>query len=446
MSSIRVFLIASILATLTLFNFVAALQGYNSSLNEAEKLFDRQLVDTAKLIANLHMDQSPDRLNRLSDLAYQVWHKDQLLDASSNTGDKKVTNLYPGFGHANFNGYRWRTFVYFEPKRENWIITAERTDIRFSLAENVIIKAVLPIVIGIPLIGLIIWLIISRGLKPLKDLSDQLKNKQVSDLSPIEIPALRNELEQVVFSINELITRLGSALTREKRFTADAAHELRTPISALKIQLHNLREEVSGEHETVEQLQSGVDRMQHLVEQLLSLYRSTPTEFTSHFTPVDLYQLAQEVIAEQHPSFEKKHQVLELVGTKNIIEGDRFSLQTLLQNLLSNANKYTPEGGLIRVTVDRTDKAGMEEPQVCLKVEDSGLGIDPKDYQTIYERFQRLNNNPVVAATPGCGLGLTIVNHIVELHHAHINIEPSEFKSGTLFTVFFPTKATQYDA
>jgi len=431
MSSIRVFLIASILATLTLFNFVAALQGYNSSLQEAEKLFDSQLFDTAKLISNLHVDKTTSSLNHLNDLAFQIWHESQLLGASTNAQGEIITELFPGYGYANFNGYRWRTFVYFDPGRNNWIIAAERTDIRFALAETVIIKAVLPIVLSIPLIGLLIWLIISRGLKPLRDLSSQLKNKQINDLSPIEIPAIKKELEQVIHSINTLISRLGSAWDREKRFTADAAHELRTPISALKIQLHNLKEDLTTDNEAFVQLQSGIDRMQHLVEQLLSLYRSTPSEFSSHFTPVDLYQLAQDVIAEQHPNFEEKGQTLELEGSTNIVEGDLFSLQTLLQNLLSNANKYTPNGGIIQVSVERLDA------QVCLKVEDSGIGIDPNDYSKVYDRFQRLHNKSMITEISGCGLGLTIVNHIVELHHATISISPSGFDSGTAFAILF---------
>lgn len=431
MSSIRVFLIATILATLTLFNFLAALQGYNSSLKEAENLFDNQLVDTAKLITNLHRGSTKNEPKPLSSVAYQIWYNGQLLSASANAQDKAITALHPGFGYANFNGYRWRTLVYFDSENSQWIVTAERTDIRFSLAENVIIKAVLPILLGIPLIGLLIWFIVSHGLKPLRSLSNQLKNKQVNDLSPIELPALQKELEHVVHSINTLIARLGSAFEREQRFTADAAHELRTPISALKIQLHNLKDDICGDSEAFLQLQSGVDRMQHLVEQLLSLYRSSPSEFSNSFTSVDLYKLAQEIIAEQHQVFEQKHQTLELVGSASFISGDLFSLQTLLQNLLSNANKYTPEEGSIRVSVENLGS------QVCLKVEDSGLGIDPSNYNKVYERFQRLNNQSTVAVTPGCGLGLTIVNHIVELHNASISISPSDFDGGTTFTVLF---------
>ncbi len=439
MRSIRVFLVASILAALTLFNFVAALQGYKSSLHEAEKLFDDQLLHTAKLIAKLPLDQDTDSLNHLSNFEYQVWHNNQLVSASSNTKNTIITDLFPGFGDANFNGYRWRTLVYYDPKNENWVIAAERSDLRFALAENVVIKAVLPIVLGIPMIGLLIWLIVSRGLKPLNDLSQQLKDKQVHDLTPIETPALKRELEQVVHSINALIGRVGGALEREKRFTTDAAHELRTPISALKIQLHNLRDELAVDSEPFLQLQSGVDRMQHLVEQLLSLYRSSPSEFSNLFNRINLYMLAQDVIADQHDVFENKHQNLSLEGTDCFILGDSFTLSTLLQNLLSNANKYTPEGGNVLVSIEETDS------QVCLKVEDSGPGIAPEDYNKVFERFQRLSNNPEVAAVQGCGLGLTIVSHIAELHHANISISASRFDSGTAFTVLF-NKAFKTDA
>ncbi len=431
MKSIRIFLIASILATLTLFNFIAALQGYKSSLHEAEKLFDRQLLQTAKLIANLHVDKTTNNLNQLSELAYQVWHNDQLLAASNNAQVETITEHHPGFGYANFDGYRWRTLAYFDPSNNNWIIAAERTDLRYILAEDVITKAVVPIVLGIPFVGLLIWLIISRGLKPLKDLSVRLKNKQVNDLTPIETPELKDELKQVTQSINVLIRRLGSALEREKRFTSDAAHELRTPISALKVQLHNLKGDLPAGNESFIQLQSGVERMQHLIEQLLSLYRSTPDEFSSHFTPVNLYQLAQDIIAEQHLVFEAKDQTLALEGSNNVIDGDPLTLSTLLQNLLSNANKYTPNGGSILVSV-----SGSKD-QVCLKVEDSGPGIVSSDYNKVFERFQRLNNKPEVTVTQGCGLGLTIVKHIANLHHADISIAPSSFPSGAAFTLQF---------
>ena len=431
MRSIRFFLIASILAVLTLCNFVAALQGYRASLEEAEQLFDLQLYQTVELIANLHTGHFESRLPHQGNLAYQVWHDGKLVALSSASLTTPITDFSPGFGHANFDGYRWRTLVHFDSIQDNWVIAAERTDLRYMLAESVITQAVLPILLGIPLAGLLIWWIVSRGLKPLRDLSGQLKDKQANDLTPVEIPDLKSELKQVNHSINALMRRLGSALDREKRFTADAAHELRTPISALKVQLHNLHEELPSENEAFAELEAGVERMQHLVEQLLSLYRSTPEEFSRNFTRLNLFQLAQEVIANQHDDFEKKQQSLELEGAECFVEGDPFALTTLLQNLLSNANKYTPDGGNVRVTAEPVGN------HVCLKVEDSGPGISPTDYGRVFERFQRLNSKREVAATQGCGLGLTIVRHIADLHHARASIAPSSFDNGAAFIILF---------
>jgi len=438
-SSIRLFLIASILAILTLFNFVAALQGYQASLREAEQLFDNQLYQTAKLIANLHTEQIQTPPSPQNNLAFQVWHNKQLIATSSPSLRQPIIELLPGFDHANFNGYRWRTLVFYDDNHNNWIIVAERSDLRYMLAESVITQAVLPILLGIPLAGLLIWLIVSRGLKPLRDLSEQLKNKQANDLTPIAIPDLKSELKQVNHSINALMRRLGSALDREKRFTADAAHELRTPISALKVQLHNLREEVPPGNEAFAQLEAGVERMQHLVEQLLSLYRSTPEEFSHQMTRLNLYELAQEVIANQHHDFEKCNQLLELEGDNCFVEGDPFALTALLQNLLSNANKYTPPGGQIRVT---TEAVGGH---ICLKVEDSGPGISPTDYSKVFERFQRLSHIKDVAAVQGCGLGLTIVKHIADLHNARTSIAPSSFDTGTAFIILFPRTPDSHD-
>tara|TARA_R110001599_G_scaffold418_2_gene1816 strand:+ start:73 stop:1383 length:1311 start_codon:yes stop_codon:yes gene_type:complete len=429
--SIRIFLIAAILAVLTLFNFVAALQGYSSSLKEANKLFDQHLRQTAELIARLYAGHPIKPLDDESTLAYQVWQGQKLLASFGIEQTRPITDFYPGFGHANFDGYRWRTLVYYDQNHRNWIITAERTDLRYRLAESVISHAILPILLSIPLAGLLIWLIISHGLKPLRMLSQQLKNKQADDLSPVVLPELKSELQQVNQSINALMSRLEVALNREKHFTADAAHELRTPISALKIQLHNLEEDISPDNEAFQQLRAGVDRIQHLVEQLLSLYRSTPEQLAHNFCRIDLHQLAQDVIAELHTKFETKQQIAELAGQACMIEGDPFALTTLLQNLLNNASKYTPPGGHILVTVS------TEGHLAYLKVEDSGPGIAPEDYDKIFKRFQRLNNKPDGSTTPGCGLGLTIVRNIADLHRARIEIEHSRFESGTAFIIIF---------
>lgn len=435
MRSIRLFLIASILATLILFNFVAALQGYQSSMQEADTLFDNQMLDLARLVSNLDVSNASTKELRLgNDLSFQIWSGSQLLAASDNAPSEPLQAFVPGFEYVNFNGYRWRTFTRFEASLDRWVVVAERTDLRFVLAENVVLQSILPLLLGIPIVGLLIWVIVSHGLRPLQQLSSDLKKKGANDLSPLLSSDSRIELDQVIESINGFIQRLNQVMEREKRFSADAAHELRTPMSALKIQLHNLSNEIDTKHETFQQLQEGVDRMQHLIEQLLSLYRATPEQFTKNCELLDLYKLAQDQVAGFYPNFEKKSQNVELLGSSVKIDADKFALETLFSNLLGNANKYTPEGGSIVVRVDEL------EGEICLSVEDSGPGIPDVDKKRVFDRFYRVAPHEGASRPRGCGLGLTIVSHVAELHQARVELKDSSFDSGSVFQVYFKKK------
>jgi len=432
MRSIKFFLVSGILATLILFNFVAALQGYQSSMEEADRLFDNQMLDLARLVSSLDFStQDIDEVRLGNDLTFQVWAGDELVAAANNAPDLPILEFSPGFGYANFNGYRWRTFTRFDTPRNRWVIVAERTDLRFVLAENVVIESVIPLLLGIPLVGLLIWFIVSQGLRPLAALSLELKKKRANDLSPILSANSRVELDQTIESVNGFISRLAKAMEREKRFSADAAHELRTPISALKVQLHNLGSDIDTSNDSYQQLQQGVERMQHLIEQLLALYRTTPEQFEANSTELDLYAITQQQIAMLYSSFERKQQQVELEGNSAMIIGDKFSLETMLSNLLLNANKFTPAAGKIRVRVEENTD------EICLTVEDNGPGIPPQDRKTVFERFYRVDRGAAAYHPPGCGLGLTIVNHITELHNARITLEDSSFATGSAFKIHF---------
>ena len=432
MSSIRLFLVAGILATLTLFNFVAALRGYQSSMEEADLLFDNQLLDFARLVGRLNTVSTHEELRLGNNLAFQIWNDQKLLSRSYHAPLTPITAFQNGFDYSNFDGYRWRTFTRQEAQPGHWVIVAERTDLRFVLAENVVLESILPILLSIPLIGIIIWLIVTHGLKPLTTLSVQLKNKHVNDLSPVKEVKTCQELEQVVQSINNFMARLSEAVEREKRFSADAAHELRTPISALKVQLHNLGDEIDGTSKSWQELKNGVERMQHLVEQLLTLYRMTPDAFSASCTQLDLYSLCEQVIAQQYPLFEAKDQQLELEGEHCILVGEPFALETMISNLLVNANKYTPVDGSIRVRVSR------DEDSVCLEVEDNGSGISEADRERIFDRFYHVEKSSDTLSAPGCGLGLTIVSHVAALQDAIVTVEDSSFGRGVRFLVRFP--------
>jgi two-component system sensor histidine kinase QseC len=309
-------------------------------------------------------------------------------------------------------------------------------DLRFVLAENVVLQSVGPLLLGIPLVGLLVWAFVSRGLAPLRKLSSVLKAKPANDLTPIDFGDSRLELDQVVASINGFVARLGSAMDREKSFSADAAHELRTPISALKIQLHNLASTVDAETDAYRELQQGIDRMQHLIEQLLALYRSSAEQFNTKARPVNLLDIAQDAVARLYPEFERKNQQIAIEGDEQLgreiftIYGEPFALETLLTNLLTNASRYTPLNGQIVVSLSR------HSDKVILSVEDDGEGIALEDRARIFDRFTRLSGAQT-GGVSGCGLGLAIVRHVADLHGALVKVTSSRFDTGTAFIVEF---------
>ena len=433
MNSIRVFLVVVILAVLTLFWFLAALRGYQSSMAEAERLFDKQLLDTARLIANIHTEQTAGNIGSDSSLAFQVWQGDRLVARSRNAPDSSIGPFEPGFSYSNFDGYRWRTAAYVDPENGNWILVADRADLRYVLAENVILESLFPTLVGLPVVGVLIWLIVTGGLRPLRTLARELASRQADDLSPLAIPSPKKELAQIVTSSNGLLKRLETSLLRERQFASDAAHELRTPISALKLQAYNLVRNPGTDPDMARELEQTVDRLGHIVEQILDLYRSSPDQYNASFEQLDLEELASEAVAESYESFERKNQQIALEGEPCLVRGDRFALRTLLQNLLSNANKYTPANGRVLLEVRKhTDR-------VVLSVEDSGPGI-PEDQRTeIFERFYRIGRDRHPSGEPGSGLGLAIVKRLLDLHHGSMEVGRSRFDTGAAFIVTLPS-------
>ena len=226
--------------------------------------------------------------------------------------------------------------------------------------------------------------------------------------------------------------RLEGAFEREKRFAADAAHELRTPISVLKVQLHNLLRDAGDDAAQLRSLQAAVDRMGHSVEQVLMLYRTTPEQFAASFSALDPAGMARQVIAELYPQLESKHQQIELVADEATMHGDEFALRTLLTNLIENASKYSGENGSICVSIRR------RETGVQLTVEDSGPGIPEDQRAKVFERFYRVRADRQQSGVIGSGIGLAIVRHIAEIHGATITLGDSRFPSGLAVNVFFP--------
>lgn len=440
MKSIRTFLVIVLLATMTLIIFIAALRGYRSSMVQTELLFDGQLQDIADLLdepqATVSTSSKPPEAGVAENtIAFQIWAGSRLLQHSENAPETPIAAFEPGYGENNFSGRRWRTLATQNQQDGHWILVAERTDVRSRLADQLILEAVMPIIFGLPVAGILIWFVVGYGMRPLSRLAGELRGKAVDDLTPLRADHTPAELTQVIHSTNDLLGRLSASFERERRFAADAAHELRTPISVLKVHLHNLAHELPPDNSNVAHLKEGIDRMSHLVEQILALHRTTPDQFMANFTSLDLHALAREAISQRYSGFARKAQKIELAGSHSNMIGDQFALETLLQNLLSNAEKYTPNGGQVLVTVTPAENG------IVLRVEDSGPGIAPDEYARVFERFYRVGGDRHASDHTGCGLGLAIVQHIAELHDARITLAPSSFESGLSVRIEFPTPA-----
>lgn len=440
MSSIRARLVTMLIAAFTLVTFLASLNGYRSSMEEAEKLMDSQLKNAVNLLSFYAGTNGEHKAmnHHESEFAYQVWRNETLLMHTHIAPADPMADFSAGYSYANFSGARWRILTE-SGEDGHWYMVAQRADQRHMLAEKVVLESIVPLLWWLPISGVLIWLLVGLGLRPLSELRTQINQKRSDDLEPLVAEYPPKELLPLIESTNSLLSRLQASFEREKHFASHAAHELRTPLSGLKVHLHNLSQELEPGHEGLQHANAGLQRMQLLVEQILDLNRTNPETIRGTFQSLDLHGQVQRVMAEYWPLFDEKSQNLSLEGDTAIMQGDEEALDTLLRNLLTNANKYVPAGGEILVSV-------VEDAQfVRLQVEDSGPGISSADKERVFDRFYRAVR-PAGHSVVGAGLGLTIVDHIAQLHGAEISLGESQFESGLLVRVDFPKTEREISA
>ncbi len=429
--SIQRYLVLLIIAIVTLATFGAALHGYRASQSELEKILDQELVTLSYSIATINSSSKVIKQKSQARLAFQVWQDKHLVFRTDNSPESALSDFTLGFSVKNFLGQRWR--VYSAQIDERWVFVAQPQSQRISSAESVLVTSITPIVFSIPVIGVFVLLAVRRSLSPLRNLSTQLKQKSSDDLEPISLTFNSKELEPIVNTINSVLARLKLAFTREKRIASDTAHELRTPISVLNIAAHNLKSSFQTNtltHNDFIELSQSVERIAHVVEQILALNRTSPESFTKQFTAINLETVLQNVIGKFYNRIEAQHQTISLEAKEYWVLGDEFSLQTLFENLVSNANKYAGEHSEIRIQVS------AQQAGILVVVEDSGIGVVQSDREKIFDRFYRIDNPSSNKSIIGCGLGLSIVKHIVELHSADIRLEQSSL-GGLKVAVLF---------
>ncbi len=313
-----------------------------------------------------------------------------------------------------------------------YIQVAETLTGREKLADEILVSIVLPQFLMIVLAGWIVWFGIAKGLDPLERVREAVSRRTPKDLHPLRESDAPVEVRPLVQSINGLLHRLAEDLAIQKRFAANAAHQLRTPLAGLKTQTELALRQKDPEdiYHALNQIQTGVDRAVHLVQQLLALSRTEPGGQHSQYTKVDLNTIARATTRDYVPEALKKNIDLGFEGSETPVEiqGDPISLREMIANLIENAVRYTQPEGQVTVRLKHSLDA------IELVVQDNGPGIPVSERLKVFERFYRILGSGV----DGSGLGLAIVYEIAQIHGAEVSLNEAPSGRGTTAKVSFP--------
>ena len=435
--SLRARLLWFLLLAILLTAVLQAASAYRGALRQADAMFDDHLQQTARslrggVLPGLPLAEGEDGSG--FDLYVQIWGQDgtQIFRSSRSALPPRAVL---GFSDVEADGTRYR--VYTLQTRFQTVQIAQDLSARTARARALALQAVLPFAWLTPLLMLAVWWIISRSLAPIERARRQVAGRAADDLSPLADNGLPDEVRPLVDELNLLFGRVRSAFDAQKNFVADAAHELRSPLTALKLQAQALRrasQEPAEREAGISRLNQGIDRAIRLVEQLLQLAREEAGAKPAGdgTGAVDLQSVVQLSVADVLPQAVRKRIDLGLAGNTPVllkVSGQAEGLRILVRNLLENAVKYTPPDG--RVDVSLADQQG----QPVLTVEDSGPGIAPENRHRVFDRFFRATDTTL---EPGSGLGLAIVKVIADRHGAALALGRSERLGGLQVEVRFP--------
>jgi two-component system OmpR family sensor kinase len=440
--SLRKRLLWFVLVAILLAAVLQAATAYRSALQQADAMFDDHLQQVARSLRSsipLGSLLAEGEGDTDFDLYVQIWGKDgtQLFRSTHSALPPRAVL---GFSDVEANGSRYRVYSLQAPQQTVQI--AQDLSARTARAQALAVRAVLPFVLLTPLLMLAVWWVINRSLAPIERARRDVARRAADDFSPLSDTGLPDEVRPLVDELNLLFGRVRGAFDAQKNFVADAAHELRSPLTALKLQAQALRQADHGDgfgdgHQPtreadVARLNQGIDRAIRLVEQLLTLARAEASTqpVPGLAAPVDLTEVIQLPVADVLPQARLKHIDLGLSGDTPaqpvLVNGQGDALRMMLRNLLDNAVKYTPASGQVDVSVR------IEGEHCVLSVEDSGPGIAPEDRARVFDRFFRATD---VAHETGSGLGLAIVKVIAAQHGATVTLEQSARLGGLLVKV-----------
>ncbi|MHA7841423.1 MAG: ATP-binding protein [Gammaproteobacteria bacterium] len=383
--------------------------------------------------ANRYIKKYPRRFDYEDRFQIQVWNKHhELILHSSNAPLEPLSNGKTGFSKVTFYNQPWRVFTTKPSKEGHFIVLAERYDIRTELAHRIMRDDVLIMLLAYPLLALLVWIVLGKGLSSLKRIAKEVSDRDRDYLEPVDIAKVPEEIKGLVDELNKLLIRLQEALDREKRFAGDAAHELKTPLAALKTQAQvALRTTDENRINALNNLIRSVDRSTHVVQQLLTLSRMGPENgVLDGIKSFNLRQLVADEIALIAPiAIEKDIDISLQCDDDNVpVLGNPTALSILVRNLLDNGVRYTPPHSEVTISLASTEEG------VIFTVADNGPGIPEALQQRVFERFFRV----LGTQQSGTGLGLAIVSQIAILHNAPIKLSTPDSGQGLTIQIVFP--------
>lgn len=432
MNTLRFRLSVSLLLAALLAAAAIGIFTYDRTLAENEALFDYQLRQTALSLRDqgFVQDAAPGAEDggEAREVMVQIWTADGTILYLSHPGGAMPDRATLGFSNVDAAGVRWRVYAMVANNRV--IQVAQPQQRRRDLAAAAAWRSLNPLLIFAPVMAWLIWWLVGRGLKPVQRLEHEVTQRHAGTLDPVSEHGLPGEIEPVAHAINLLLARLKHAFSAQSMFVADAAHELRSPLTALKLQLHVLEHapDDQARHEALAKLNQGVDRAAHLIEQLLAAARIEAAGAAPPMRQENIAEITRRAIAAVFPLAQSRRIALDCEAPDDLaVEGNAEALHILMRNLLDNAVRYTPPGGRVDVT------CSGDGGRVAVTVDDSGPGIAEAERQRVQERFVRGPDS----GEKGSGLGLAIARNIVDMHHADMRLGDSPL-GGLRVALRFP--------
>ena len=447
MKSIHRQLLVTLLAALAIGTLLIALILYKKSATEINELYDNNMQTLASAMAApaLHVFEQPvsapqqyaehTQILEEEEFLVQVWSLSGALIYTSHPLIQFPQQTKSGFSITRYAQEKWR--VVRQNTEHGVIQVAQPQGARHIYIWQLASGLLLPVLLQIPLIGILIWIAVGRSLRPLRKISSAIQARSASSLVPLNVESAPREIQPLVHELNHLLSRLGQAIEQQRNFTADAAHELRTPLAALQLQADILaRSQNEPEREqALQALQKGIVRASNLVAQLLTLARLGP-EYSKLPAVLDLNHITQQTLEDFFDLAAAKGIDLGVQGnTPLFISGNADNLRIMIGNLLDNAIRYSPEKSLVDILLY---KCGNE---IVLEVQDSAALISAEEKPRLLERFYRGASSHQAA---GSGLGLAIVADVVQQHLGRLEIQARADGSGNAFIVFFPTLQAEH--